>query len=72
MSAGNIDSGSSENFPRHVAADRDPRDPGGTLDVQGAGQRRVAAAEIARAMKRNPNGTPASLFGYAADLIAMD
>jgi hypothetical protein len=27
------------------------------------------AAEIAKSMKRNPNGTPASLFGHAADLM---
>ena len=27
------------------------------------------AIEIARSMKRNPNGSPASLFGHAADLM---
>jgi hypothetical protein len=26
-------------------------------------------AEIAKSMKRNPNGTPATLFGHVADLV---
>lgn len=28
-----------------------------------------AAAEIAKAIKRNPNGSPSSLFGHVANLI---